>query len=912
MIKMPIKKKRKKLKPEDQTVLFDSEVLPEMEQSQETETDRDQSAEQEDSTGFLFDIAGLEEKTQGKPSEAESVIEEAENKATSIVEEVQAEVLNEEEALVNELEQVEVVPEDAQPNPTDIVEDALSHSDDDGEELTLAYFASKAYLEYAISVVKGRALPEVTDGLKPVQRRILYSMRRLNLSSDSKPVKSARVVGDVLGKYHPHGDQAAYDAMVRMAQDFTMRYPLVQGHGNFGSADGDPPAAMRYTEVRLHRNAELLLGELDQGTVPFVSNYDGAFKEPPILPARLPILLLNGSSGIAVGMATEIPPHNLREVASASAEMILNPETSLEKIMELLPGPDFPGGGQIISSNSEILSAYRTGYGNLKLRAVYHFEELSRGQWQLIIDQLPYKVSAQKVMEEIETLTNPRPSGERKKLTEKQQQLKQLLLGMMGSIRDESSAEESIRIVIEPKSKTVDRSNLVSTLCNLTSLEASAKFNLVTIGLDGKPAQKGIREVLSEWCEFRIQTVKRRTEATLKDVNARIHILEGRLIIILDIEEVIRIIRNAEDPKKALMETFSLSDTQAEDILEIKLRQLANLDEVKLNKELDKLRKEQSRLNDLLVNEVKMRRLISREIIADSEKFGDERRTLIEESKGSVLVQQVVDEPVTVIVSEKGFVKTRSGHDVNAAAMNFKLGDSLRAAFECRTVDYLVMLTNFGRVYSVPVSQLPGARGDGTHYSAFIQLQDKELPVDFLATAGENKILMSSDEAMGFMCKFSDLVVKQRIGKSFFTLGPKKAPLPMRLVTPLTGWIAALSSSGRLLVFDVSEMRALSSGGKGVTIIDLETGEKLVATLPITPNGVVVQGVGRGQKKQELNIGPRLIEEYRGKRARRGRRVEAKWKFTGLAPSPLDEKAREAEDVVVDETPKIPSDDLLN
>lgn len=906
---MPNKNKRKKLRPEDQTALFDyGEPVVEGEEEQ---TKEEEPVEEEDTTGFLFEIDDIGDKTDSELKEAEIIAEEVEDKAEAIVESEERAEEQLQTAVVGQLNEAAVVPEEAQPNPTDIVEEALSHSDEDSEELTLAYFASKAYLEYAISVVKGRALPEVSDGLKPVQRRILYSMRRLNLMPDSKPVKSARVVGDVLGKYHPHGDVAAYDAMVRMAQDFTLRYPLVHGHGNFGSADGDPPAAMRYTEVRLHRNAELLLGELDQGTVPFVPNYDGAFKEPPVLPARLPIILLNGSSGIAVGMATEIPPHNLREVAAAASMMILNPQTTLEEIMTVLPGPDFPGGGQIISPSSEIMAAYQTGYGNLKVRAVYHYEELSRGQWQLVIDQLPFKVSAQEVLEEIDKFTNPKPTGQRKKLTDKQQQLKQLLLGMMGGIRDESSAEESIRIVIEPKTKTVNRETLISTLCSLTSLEKGAKFNLITIGLDGKPAQKGLVQVLSEWCAFRIRTVTGRTRATLSDVENRIHILDGRLIVILDIDEVIKTIRFSEDPKRALMEKFNLSDRQAEDILEIKLRQLNNLDPVKIQKELDKLHKEQSRLNELLVNDTKMRKLIAKEIATDSEKYGDNRRTLIEESKGSVLVQPVVDEPVTVIVSEKGFVKTRLGHEVNASSMNFKLGDSLRAAFECRTVDSLVVLTNTGRVYSVPVSQLPGSRGDGTHLSAFIQLQDKEMPVDYLATAANSKILMSSDEAMGFLCKFSDLVVKQKIGKAFFTLENNSLPLPMHLVTPLTAWIAALSSNGRLLVFNVDEMRALSSGGKGVKIMELEAGEKLTAILPITPNGVVVQGIGRGQKQQELNIGPRLVEEYRSKRARKGRRVEAKWKFTGLLPSPLDKKVNGNEEAVAENEAEAPTDDLL-
>ena len=745
-----------------------------------------------------------------------------------------------------------------------------------------------AYIDYSMSVIVSRALPDVRDGLKPVHRRILYDMSaELNLYSDKPTRKSARIVGDVLGKFHPHGDSSVYEAMVRMAQDWSMRYPLVDGQGNFGSADGDGAAAMRYTEVRLSKYADLLLGELDKGTVKFIPNYDGTHKEPVLLPARLPVLLLNGSSGIAVGMATEIPSHNLTEVGEAAIEVIRNPEITTDELLEIVKGPDFPGGAQVISSASDIKNVYRSGYGNLQVRATYHFEELSRGQWQLVFDSVPYKVSVMKVMSELEALTNPKAPQGKKSLTAKQQQDKQLIMNVMSGMRDESSAEAPVRLVIDPKSKSIDREELVSTILSKTSLETSCKFNLVVIGIDGKPRQKGLKDILSEWVSFRLRTVRARSQTSLNEAEARIHTLEGRLIVLVDIEEVIRIIRGADDPKKELMTHFGLSDTQAEDILEIKLRQLASLDEVKLRKELEKLRNEAERLRGLLTDEKKLRREVTKEIRQDIDTYGDERRTLIEEAKGASIAKQVIDEPVTVIVSEKGFLRSRQGHGFDARAMNFKLGDKYRCSMECRSVDNLYILSNTGRIYSIPVSSLPSARGEGTHVSAFVQFQDGDVPFDYICGAPDTVLLFTSDAAMGFFCKMSDLAVRQRGGKSFFILDGAK-PLPVQVSTPLTGWIAALSSSGRLVVFTTDELRALSSGGKGTTIMALQDDEKLVAAVPISPNGVVVVGKGRGGKIQELLVGPRSIEDYRTRRGRKGRFVEAKWEFLGLKPYKLE------------------------
>lgn len=920
------KKPRRKLTEADQTELFEEidgkAVLPAAEdeepQEKKGKAKKAQPEPEEDigkGTGFLFDMleeepehspeaekssSEGEKKLEFQPEDAtaelaepasepknEDSLEEAEQLAQNLMREDASDMKEELQEVADEVEAAELVPAPAQPRGSDIVEEALKHADTDCDELTLAYFASRAYLEYAISVVKGRALPDVCDGMKPVQRRILYAMKRLGLNPDVKTVKSARVVGEVLGKYHPHGDSAAYDAMVRLAQDFTMRYPLVQGQGNFGSADGDGAAAMRYTEVRLSKYADLLLGELDKGTVKFIPNYDGTHKEPVLLPARLPVLLLNGSSGIAVGMATEIPSHNLTEVGEAAIEVIRNPEITTDELLEIVKGPDFPGGAQVISSASDIKNVYRSGYGNLQVRATYHFEELSRGQWQLVFDSVPYKVSVMKVMSELEALTNPKAPQGKKSLTAKQQQDKQLIMNVMSGMRDESSAEAPVRLVIDPKSKSIDREELVSTILSKTSLETSCKFNLVVIGIDGKPRQKGLKDILSEWVSFRLRTVRARSQTSLNEAEARIHTLEGRLIVLVDIEEVIRIIRGTDDPKKELITHFGLSDTQAEDILEIKLRQLASLDEVKLRKELEKLRNEAERLRGLLTDEKKLRREVTKEIRQDIDTYGDERRTLIEEAKGASIAKQVIDEPVTVIVSEKGFLRSRQGHGFDARAMNFKLGDKYRCSMECRSVDNLYILSNTGRIYSIPVSSLPSARGEGTHVSAFVQFQDGDVPFDYICGAPDTVLLFTSDAAMGFFCKMSDLAVRQRGGKSFFILDGAK-PLPVQVSTPLTGWIAALSSSGRLVVFTTDELRALSSGGKGTTIMALQDDEKLVAAVPISPNGVVVVGKGRGGKIQELLVGPRSIEDYRTRRGRKGRFVEAKWEFLGLKPYKLE------------------------
>ncbi|NDG58079.1 MAG: DNA topoisomerase IV subunit A, partial [Betaproteobacteria bacterium] len=605
----------------------------------------------------------------------------------------------------------------------DLFSDLAMPAPSNPDEVRIAEFAERAYLDYAISVVKGRALPQGSDGQKPVQRRILYAMNQLGLSADAKPVKSARVVGDVLGRYHPHGDSAAYDALVRMAQSFSLRYPLIDGQGNFGSRDGDGAAAMRYTEARLTSYAGLLLDEVDMGTVDFIDNYDGSTREPATLPARLPMVLLNGASGIAVGMATEIPSHNLKEVAAAAALLIRKPKSSIEDLLELLPGPDLPGGAQIISTRTEILEAYRSGRGSLRMRARYEIEELARGQWQLVVNELPHGVSTQQILEQIEELTNPKPRLGKKSVSNEQLQIKQAMLAVLDAVRDESGKDAPVRLVIEPRSSRVELSELINLLLVNTSLETNLSLNMVMVGLDGRPVQKSLLDCLSEWCSFRLDTVRRRSGHRLDKVRDRIHVLEGRQLVLLNVDEVIRIIRESEEPKPALIEAFSLSDRQAEDILEIRLRQLARLEAIRIEQELKSLRDEARQLENLINDEQQLRKQVIKEIEADARQFGDARRSLLEVSDKASVEMRIAEEPVSVIVSEKAWVRVRQGHGHDAAQLSFKSGDGLDAVYQVMTTDQLFVLSTSGRVYALAVSQLPSARGDGSPVTTLIDLE---------------------------------------------------------------------------------------------------------------------------------------------------------------------------------------------
>jgi topoisomerase-4 subunit A len=759
---------------------------------------------------------------------------------------------------------------------------------DDTETLTLSTFAERAYLDYAVSVVKGRALPDVSDGQKPVQRRILYTMHELGLGHTAKPRKSAAVVGDVLGKLHPHGDQSVYDALVRMAQDFSLRYPLIDGQGNFGSRDGDGAAAMRYTEARLTPVSRLLLDEIDMGTVDFQPNYDGSTTEPRQLPARLPMVLLNGASGIAVGMATEIPSHNLREVAQAAVSLIRNPKITHAELMTLITGPDFPGGGQIITPASSIADMYASGRGSLKVRARWKIEELARGQWQAVVTELPPGTSAQRVLEEIEELTNPKIKAGKKTLLPEQLALKQTILGALDTVRDESGREAAVRIVFEPKSKNQDQNEFMLMLLAHTSLETSSPMNLVMIGGDGRPRQKGLTDILQEWIDFRFVTVRRRTEFRLGKVNDRIHILEGRETVLLNIDEVIAIIRNSDEPKAALIERFRLSDRQAEDILEIRLRQLARLEAIKIQQELAELRSEKEKLEDILENPSSMKRLIIREIEQDAKQYGDERRTLIEEAERAVAEQKVIDEPVTVIVSEKGWVRARTGIGHDPAQFTFKAGDSLLQAFECRTIDSLIGIGSNGKSFSVPVAALPGARGDGVPITTLVDLSGGVRILHYFAGNPDTRLLLSTSNGFGFIAKAGDMISRLKGGKSFITLDEGAVPLPPRVVSDTAGAIACLSEKGRVLVFGIDEMKVLTNGGRGVILMELEPKESMLAVQPINQKGLNVIGTWAGSKPRTVELFASGLEPHFGKRARKGKPLSAKLKAQDLAMRSTD------------------------
>jgi topoisomerase-4 subunit A len=764
-----------------------------------------------------------------------------------------------------------------------LFEQASAPAGDDIETLTLSTFAERAYLDYAVSVVKGRALPDVADGQKPVQRRILYAMNELGLGPTAKPRKSAAVVGDVLGKLHPHGDQSVYDALVRMAQDFSLRFRFIVGLCKLGSRDGDGAAAMRYTEARLTPISRLLLDEIDMGTVDFQPNYDGSTNEPRTLPARLPMVLLNGASGIAVGLATEIPSHNLREVADAAVAMIRNPKISHAELMTLVRGPDYPGGGQIITPASQIADMYATGRGSMKVRARWKIEELARGQWQAVVTELPPGTSAAKVQQEIEEITNPKVKLGKKTLTPEQIALKQTILNSLDTMRDESGREAAVRLVFEPKSKNQDQTEFMLLLLAHTSLETSAPINLVMIGGDGRPRQKGLNEIIQEWIDYRFTTVRRRTEFKLGKVNDRIHILEGREIVLLNIDKVIAIIRNSDEPKAALMEEFRLSDRQAEDILEIRLRQLARLEAIKIEQELAQLRGEKEKLEDILANPSTMKRTIIREIEADAKQFGDDRRTLIEEAQKAVAEQKIVDEPVTVIISEKGWVRARTGIGHDAEQFTFKAGDSLLSAFECRTVDSLVGIGDNGKAYSVPVAALPGARGDGVPITTLVDLSGGVRILHYFAGNADTRLLLAASNGFGFITRAGDMVSRLKGGKSFLTLDAGAVPLAPRVVSDTASAVACLSSSGKVLVFGMDEMKVLTNGGRGVTLIDLDPKEQLLAAQPITQKGVNVIGTWAGSKPRVVELFASGLEPHFGKRARKGKPLSQKLKATDLA-----------------------------
>jgi len=747
---------------------------------------------------------------------------------------------------------------------------------DNGEDSSpIERHASQAYLGYAVSTVKARALPEIADGLKPVQRRILYAMGEAGAHSFAK---SARYVGEVLGKYHPHGDTSTYEALVHLAQPFSMRYPLIEGQGNFGSRDGDAAAAYRYTEARLSRYAELMLAEIGEGTVDFVKNYDGKFEEPVLLPARLPFGLLNGSFGIPVGFSTRIPPHNLKEVAAAAVHVLKHPRAKLADVLELMPGPDFPGGGQLISPEEEIRQAYETGRGSIAMRARWTVEPLARGQWRIVVTELPHGVSCRQVLEEIEALVNPRPAAGKKDVTQEQRRLKQFVLDQVEAVRDESDRKSKLRLVIEPRSSRQDPQETMAALLVHTSLEARVPVNLTWLGLDGLPETKDLVTVLREWTEFRVTTVRRRTRHRLKKCEERLHIVLGRLLAYVRIDEIIKAIRAAEDQaaaKATLREKWRFSERQAEDIVNIRLGQLTKLDGVELNEERKELERERKVLKALLGEDKALRKLVAQELSEDAKKYGDARRTLMKREERAQIGRTVLEEPITVILSRKGWVRARTGHGIDVGSVNFKDGDARYVELECKTTDTLTVLASGGKVFSVDAAALPSGRGDGEPMNALVNSGSDDIVWIGLGSV-ETPLLMASSGGAGFQCKLGDLATKTRQGKDFMTVPEGARALPPVVVAAPGGkggeglLLAALSSDARLLVFPLEEVPARPNGGVGVQLLALPEKIALAAVAVTDGKSLTVSGIKRKNRALET-LDAKALKEHLGKRAQRGR-----------------------------------------
>jgi topoisomerase-4 subunit A len=734
--------------------------------------------------------------------------------------------------------------------------------------------ASQAYLGYAVSTVKARALPEIADGLKPVQRRILYAMGEAGSNSFTK---CARYVGEVLGKYHPHGDSSTYEAMVHLAQPFSMRYPLIEGQGNFGSRDGDAAAAYRYTEARLSRTAELMLAEIGEGTVDFVKNYDGKFDEPQLLPARMPFGLLNGSFGIPVGFSTRIPSHNLKEVAAAAAHVIRHPRARLDEILEKLPGPDFPGGGQIISPADEIRQAYETGRGSITLRARWAVEPLARGQWRIVVTEMPQGVSCRQVLEEIEALVNPRPSSGKKDVSQEQKRLRQFILDLVEAVRDESDRKSKLRLVIEPRSSRQNPEETMAALLVHTSLETRSAINLTWLGLDGLPETKGIVEILREWGEFRVHTVRRRTEHRLEKCEERLHIVMGRLLAYVKIEEIIKLIRSCDDQAEArekLRAKWKFSERQAEDIVNLRLGQLTKLDGVKLNDERKRLEAERKGYKTILGAEKELKRLVVAELAEDAKTYGDARRTLIKPAERATIERAVLVEPITVVLSRKGWLRARNGHGIDVSTLAFKDGDGLACTLECKTTDAVVLLGASGKTWTLDAANIPAGRGDGAPVNTLVHSGGDAIVWIAAVASPEDAarmLVMSSSAGQGFLCKLGDLLTKTRAGKEFMSVAEgASANAPVEFTGEAAKLrLAALSSDARLLLFPLEELPLRPNGGVGVQIIALPDEVALASVAVTDGKSLAVSGFKRTRKQATLEA--KALKDYEGKRAQRGR-----------------------------------------
>ncbi len=728
------------------------------------------------------------------------------------------------------------------------------------EQQTLKEYAEKAYLDYSMYVILDRALPQIGDGLKPVQRRIIYAMSELGLSATSKPKKSARTVGDVIGKFHPHGDSACYEAMVLMAQDFSYRYPIVQGQGNWGSTD-DPKsfAAMRYTESRLAPYAKSLLQELGQGTVDWAPNFDGTLKEPVVLPARLPNLLLNGTTGIAVGMSTDVPPHNLNEVAAALVHLIDTPKATIAQLMKHVKGPDFPTGGELVSSKEDIKEIYTTGSGTLRLRAAYKMEGTD-----IVITSLPYQISGAKVQEQIAT------------------QMRNKKLPQVDDLRDESDHEEPTRLVISKK-RGVDVDQLMSHLFSTTSLERTLRVNMNVIALDGRPRMFNLVELLKEWLKFRRETVKRRLGHRLQIVKDRLHILDGLLMAYLNIDEVIRIIREEDEPKPVLMKRFKLSDIQAEAILNLRLRNLAKLEEMKIKGEQNELEEERDLLEKTLKSAARLKTLMKKEILEDAEAYGDDRRTeIVERDAAQALdeTQLVASEPVTVVLSKAGYARAAKGHEIDPMSLNYRSGDAYLASAQGRSNQLAMFIDSTGRVYSVMAGTLPSARGQGEPLSSRFKPPDGAAFCGAMIGDDKQKYLLASDAGYGFVAPLSDLASRNKAGKAILRVAPGGKPVvPSPVPQGKECLIAAVSSIGRLLLFEMDELPELSKG-KGNKLINIpgpkyKSGEETMVAACVVPEDGNLQVYTASRM---MTIKWDDLDDYYGDRALRGSLLPKGWR----------------------------------
>jgi len=728
------------------------------------------------------------------------------------------------------------------------------------EQQALKDYTEQAYLDYSMYVILDRALPQIGDGLKPVQRRIIYAMSELGLSASSKPKKSARTVGDVIGKFHPHGDSACYEAMVLMAQDFSYRYPIVIGQGNWGSTD-DPKsfAAMRYTESRLAPYAKSLLQELGQGTVDWTPNFDGTLKEPVVLPARLPNLLLNGTTGIAVGMSTDVPPHNLNEVTSALVHLIDNPKATIANLMMHIKAPDYPTGGELVSSAADIQEIYETGSGTLRLRASYKMEGSD-----IVVTSLPHQISGAKLQEQIAS------------------QMRAKKLPQVDDLRDESDHEDPTRLVISKK-RGVDVEQLMSHLFSTTSLERTVRVNMNIIGLDGRPRMFNLLEMLKEWLKFRKETVTNRLQHRLQIVNDRLHILDGLLVAYLSIDEVIAIIREEDEPKPVLMKRFNLSDIQAEAILNLRLRNLAKLEEMKIRGEQDALNEEREGLEKTLGSSARLKTLIKKEILEDAEAYGDARRTLIVERQAAQALdetQLVASEPVTVVLSQAGYARAAKGYEIDPATLNYRSGDAYLAAAQGRSNQLAMFIDSTGRVYSVMAGTLPSARGQGEPLSSRFKPPDGAAFCGAMIGAGEKKYLLASDAGYGFVATLSDLVSRNKAGKAILRVPPGgKAVVPAAVPADAECLIAAVSSIGRLLVFELEELPELAKG-KGNKLINIpgpkyKSGDETMVAAAVIPEDGCLQ-VHTGNRM--MTIKWKDLDDYYGDRALRGSLLPKGWR----------------------------------